>query len=1709
VLLGVAVLAACAAQAEPRFIRLRHGVIDTSQPERPVLAGRPTEDVRVVSGLYLIQFRDHVQPAWRATLAAGKVELLQFVPDEAFVARLDGVSLQELRALPFVRWVGEYKAEHKMHGRLRPDKAGGQPASQAITVLLSPTATPGEIAGARSAFQRLHQHAKHRFGGVFRGVVPNRSLQTLADSPGVLWIEPAPKIKLYDEISSEIVGGDCGAPRTCTQLLGFDGAGVRVAVADSGLDTGTTNDMHPDLAGRVTAFFFYGNLTDASDEHSHGTHVAGIVAGNGAVGEVDETGALYGLGVAPGASIIAQRMFDGFGNFEAPFSFEELTHDAVRAGADIGSNSWGDDTQGRYDISAAEFDMLVRDADFDQPGDQQYFLEFSAGNAAGIQTIGSPAVAKNVVATGASLNNRFDFLIYDEGQEAMADFSSRGPTEDGRIKPDVVAPGTWIASLRSEYADDNNAWLPISDDYMYQGGTSQAGPHISGCAAVFIQYYVDTYAIGKPSPALIKAALISSAVDMEDEAGTTPTPNMDEGWGRVDLTEIIESGLSHDFIDQTNLLTTGQFYERQIIISSGDHPFKVTMAYTDAPGFPAVLPTLVNDLDLEVIAPDGRVYRGNQFDVGESVPDAPGNDNLNNVECVRIGVPFAGEYRVRVTARNVTMDSRRDTPAVDQDFAIVISGDILPPEAGVVLLDRSAYRAPSLINVKLYDDDLMGQTTVQVRMRSATETDGVPVLLRVHPASGAFTGSVATALGPAANDNRLQIAHGDWMRVEYFDAIDNLWRYANATADLVPPVISQVIATNRFGQTVVSWMTDEPANGVVRFNTNSSLTRAATNYVFSTTHAVELTNLIVGHTYFYAVESTDIAGNTATTNNNGVPYTFVAQPTATVLLVNNYILDDSGESVFIPLSVYTTALAQNGVSYDVWNATTASAALPGFTTMRPYPVVIWRVNDSFYRSSDSIPAAQQSALQQYLNGGGSFFMASMEILSRLGPVPFRTNVFFCQTFVPNDFFAGCVNCDEDAGVVAMEGETGDPISRNIYVNLNYSNYPEFEEFGIGPDVSDTFGPNTNAAPMLFDVTTGKACGIRYPRTGQDSTGRVVFCSIPLDGLPESGPSPNNRASFLRRVLQFLAPGSVTAANIAFDHAEYRLPDLVTVEVSDADLAGGPGPVVRFHSDTDPNPIPVTLQETPTPGLFRGFIPLVPGTDPPDTNLLHAVHGDQIYVEYFDPSSGETISAEAGIDSVRPVITGVTVTPGYEDTIISWSTDEPTDALVQFGESTFLGRTAYDPEFALDHELILTGLVPDRLYYFQVVSRDPAGNARVEPDATNLYVFRTLVPLPTPFIDNMDTASTLTNWTVFTDDLSESSWQLGVPNNGIETAAHSPPKCWGSVLHGDPASLIDTFLISPAIELTGGNVATIEFWHQYDFSELTSFDFRDLGQLYLFTNSLSDPLIVLRRGYDFLEGEFGLSSDGWEKVTIDLTPHVGRVIFLVWHHSLISFDEPVERAGWLVDDVSVTMSNVTPVTIEITNNLAQASFTLGGQLTRTGQGYRTLITNAPPGMYTVNFNPVPYYQTPPRQTNTLSPGGSVVIRGTYLIADSNGNSLPDQWEQQYWGANGSAHNRFTDGDGDGFTDYAEFIAGTNPTLPNSYLRLTTYTMQGNGTIVLQWPSVSGRIYQVQGSANLSNWTPISPWIQAAGGATSFTHVPPAVNPPRFFRVEVRP
>ncbi len=1683
-------IATSLAFAENRIIHLRNEHIETpGKKQHQALAPQPQP---AHTGLFVLQFDGPLQPAWSAALKKHGVTLVRYVPDHAFVARADGVKLRELEDLPFVRWTGAFRPDHKVHVGLQNQNAAAG-GDVAVSVLIAADSSPQQLAGARGLMKKLSSESTSRFSHVWRGAIPRAQLNALAASDAVLWIERAPQIKLVDETASKIIGGNSGGHATTVQSLGYDGSGVVVAVADSGLHLGEKNLMHPDLLGRVDALFYYGELTDASDEHGHGTHVSGIIGANGATGELDDYGALWGLGVAPGAHLIMQRIFDGEGNYEAPPSFAALTADAVAAGADIGSNSWGDDTQGRYDISAQEFDGLVRDAD---GAGHPYILEFSAGNAGpGAQTVGSPAVAKNVIATGASQNDRFDFFIYDQGQNAMADFSSRGPTEDGRIKPDLTAPGTWISSLRSPVGNDEFAWGDISFYYMFEGGTSQAGPHASGAAAVFVQWYRASHTNATPSPAMVKAALINSAVNMDDEVETGPAPNMDEGWGRIDLTQIIGSPRVYDFVDQAITLSTGQQYERHVVVADSSEPLKITLAYTDVPGFPGALKALVNDLDLEVIGPDGTIYHGNQFEDGESVPNAPGYDSINNVEAVHIFEPLPGEYIVRIHASNVPSDARSDTGAVDQDFALVSSANLLPPGQGIVFLDRPAYTAPSVMKIKIIDTSLATSATPGVTIKSATETNGFAFTLHYAGYPGSFTGSVATATGAAANDGKLQIAHGNWIRVDYVDVSAGATRTANAIADLLPPVITSVIETNIYGEALVIWHTDEPATSVVRWSTNTALNSVISNNFFLTDHAVTLTNLQAGKTYNYAVSGTDAAGNSSTNNNGGALFTFLAPTNATVLLVNGYTYVNGSAGENIPLSSYTNALRAAGISYDLITPS-------GVTTARllPYPVVMWRINDA-YDSSDTLTTAQQNMIKQYVTNGGSFFMSSMEILSRLlssgssGATNFVTNILHVSRFTGNNFLDPCPTCDEDHTVPKADGIFADPISDGLLLELDYSLYPAIDFLGLGPDFADTFGVKNNASAVWEEFNSGLPAGMRYPRTGQDSIGRVVFFSFPFDAIPTNSLDGNLRAIVVRRVMQFLIPGLDGIGSIALDREGYTLPDAVTIEVADLDLAAFTNIIVNVYSDTVTNRIPITLTATLHPGIFRGVATLMNTNAAPAAGRLRANNGDFIHALYFDASGNVTISATAEVDATAPTIFALVAVPDYESVTVTWSTSEDTDALVEFGESPFLGRTAYVEDLLTEHVITLTGLVPDQLYYYRVTSRDPSGNTVVADNFGTNYSIRTLLPLTPPYTNHFDSGANL--WSVFSSDDTQTEWTLGVPHNDLATNAHSPPNAWGSSLHNNYADTIDTFLISPAIHLTGGNSAHLQFWHAYDFTEQTETDLISGGELLIVTNANDAPIALAV--YE--------DASGWVLEDIDLSAYIGRTVYLVWHHQLLAFDAAA-RPGWLVDDVSVTMSTITPGTLRVTNNLSQAAFTIDGPVALTAQGTSFVMSNAPPGTYTVTWNMVTNWNTPTPLTNTVVALGTTVFTGNYTITDTNFNGISDFWERTYFGSASATRTQFTDTDHDGMSDYAEFIAGTNPTNSASYLRFLTTVVQNTGAVRFDWPTVPGRSYRLTSSgSSLTNWIPAMDWLRANGSILSYTTN--LSSGPRFYRLEVKP
>jgi subtilisin family serine protease len=1685
--------------------------------------------------------------ARRTELRAAGVELLNYVPDDTFIARFTQASPASIAAKSYVTWIGPYSPEMKVNPRLAASVSGVSQTNPPISVniLLSPSATPAEVSAVRALLAPVQSEDDLRQGVILRGKLSPKDLGALTQSSAVLWVENEPKRKLVDEAASKLVGGDDGraATPTVTEQLGYNGSNVIVCVADTGLDTGNTNTMHPDLRGRVTGFQFYGsNIPDGSDGYGHGTHCAGIIAGNAATGEIDpDSGQFYGLGVASGADLYVERIFDDDANEASPFpSDATMTQDAVRHGAKIGSNSWGDDVQGAYDIDAAEFDELVRDADTNTPGAQPYVLEFSAGNAGpDEQTMDSPASAKNVIATGASENTpntlAETYGLYDDGPDTVADFSSRGPCADGRIKPDLVAPGTWIASAASSAAPDEDsiAWSTIDDYYVYMGGTSMSGPHAAGAAAVFMQFYEKTHTNAVPSPALVKAALINSAQELdESNGGPGPVPNNDEGWGRITLTNIVVANVNaapryYEYLDQTVLLTNSQVYSQHVFVQGADQPLKITLAYTDVPGFPGAIPAIVNNLNLEVVGPDGTLYRGNQFGAGESVPNPPSADNLNNVQGIYLSQPAPGDYLVRVRASKVVQDSRLDTTAIDQDFALVSSGNLTRPGTGFILLDRPSYTAPGLMQIEVFDAARAASNSVSVVVTNLTGHGSVSTLLMANGNYGVFTGAVATVTG-TAGAGQIHLANGDNLEAIYVDS-GGAQRMITAVADFVPPAISSVASGTDVGVLTITWQTSEPATSIVNYGTNSAnLNLGVTNLALVTNHEIRLTGLIRGVTYYFQVVSGDAAGNVAIANNGGALYPFIGVATPTVLLVDDYDgnAEESDGSTVIPDGSYTNALAAAGISYGFWKVT--DRGFPQLADLQPFPVVIWRITDDIVNygvdedglpdptaTNNTINTPQQYTIQTYLNGGGSFFMSAMTVLQQLGDVPFRQNVLQVSGFDANpDPPLQCSDCDEDFGVPAFFGAPSS-VANDMYVTLDYSNYPSFDLSGLGlgesdagPDFSDTFTPSSSATAITFESVSGKPCGMSYPNIGVSSPGRVVFLSFPFDAIPTSGPGTNNAVALLQNIIAFLAPGANGHGVVFLDNTVYTTNDVVTVELGDSDLAGSGQAQVSFVASSRTNRVAVTLMETTHRGLFQGSLTLVGGSAA--TNQLQVANGNTITATYFDASANSNVTATAGIDTVPPAISQVTATADYYNARVSWVTTKPADSSVQYGESLLPDNAAYASALVTNHTVNISGLSANRTYYYEVVSRDQAGNVTVDDNQGNFYSFATLKAPAPPWFDNLESGAP--GWSVVPDPVygSDINWTLGTPHNGIVSSAHSGTNAWGSDLDGNQDfTLASSYLYAPVIDLTGFTSATLTFSNVCDFSRVDptfGLYFED-GIVYVSTNSATSP-VNLPIVQDFA----GTAAYTWEQETVDLTPFVGQNIQVVFYYEGVPLGDTMY--GWTIDDIGIT-GVLAGGNVNITKNLGQGTWSLsslsslGQTPIQSGVAPAVTINNLPAGNYVVQFGDVPFYQTPPDQTNALTAGGTANFTGNYTFLDANHNGISDAWEMYYFGVVSTNRTQFTDTDGSGMSDYDKFTAGLNPTNPASSFVFTGIAVQRNGGVQLQWPVATNHLYQIYASTNLTSWAPATGGLQATDGATMNCTVTNSSASRQFYRLEVLP
>lgn len=648
--------------------------------------------------LYVVQFKDAIKNQDRELLNSKGLRLHQYLPDDAFLVEGEPSAIRAATELSQVQAVIPFLPQWKKSQDLPKASVFNQEQVAMVHVQLTSEAKAKAFASELGARGQILEGKGDSY---FVRVALNQ-IDEVTKLDSVLWVQAYQPMKLqhidmreatvtYGAISpldgdyTDLTGFESG-----TRIMGFDetwgrgltGKNQTVSMADTGLDSGNKSTLFGDFANVSKGYSFGIGANDWADSMGHGTHVAGSVMGGG----VASGGKIRGGAFE--AQMIPQGMWSPvIDNLTVPAKLKQLFEPAFADGARIHTNSWGGgQVPGAYDNYAAQVDTFV----WENP---DMLILFAAGNNGvdknkdgkiDMNSMASPGSAKNVLTVGASENlvlkggiqRKLGELLNGEpwgteplksdtlsnSADGMAAFSSRGPCRDGRIKPDIVAPGTNVLSNCSHVQGASPLWGNYNPDYCWSGGTSMSTPLAAGAAAVLRQYLASEWNNTAPSAALMKALLMNSADDMyPGQYGTgatqelpTRAPNSIEGFGRLNIDKATppkSTDYYYEMIDQKVGVGTGETFTQNISVPAGS--VRVTLVYTDAPGAPNAAKALVNNLDLEVSSSAGTKTSASTVDNSEQIL-------LSNVA--------AGTLTLKVVGKSVPQGRNGK-----QHFAVVVT----------------------------------------------------------------------------------------------------------------------------------------------------------------------------------------------------------------------------------------------------------------------------------------------------------------------------------------------------------------------------------------------------------------------------------------------------------------------------------------------------------------------------------------------------------------------------------------------------------------------------------------------------------------------------------------------------------------------------------------------------------------------------------------------------------------------------------------------------------------------------------------------------------------------------------------------------------------------------------------------------------------------------------------------------------------------------
>ena len=867
--IAIGIASASIASLGPDRIELRNTVLDMpalSITERVSSIERLTE--RASEQHLVIRFASVPNAAERLELDRSGLRLVACIAPTVWIASMDpDASVQDIASS--ARWIGNLPVEAKIHPYLA---AGNVPKWTVADDAIDAFVKGGEFDIRRLADQiggvvdpeiavyavahadvglddfaetvafiggRIQSRITTVNGLLVR--LPMSSVDRLAAFDDTLWIEPAlPALQANNDSNRANTQVD----EVRDSPYGLDGSGVTVMVYDGGF----ADASHPDFGGRLT-------VRDSSGQSSHATHVSGTIGGDGA-----NSGGTN-AGMAPGVTIESYGfeqeggLSEGFlytdpGDIEADYGDAILNHGAVISNNSIGTNTASNgfpcEWTGDYGVTSNLIDSVVRGA-LGGP----IRIVWANGNERQTNRCGEffnttapPACAKNHITVGATNSN----------DDSLTSFTSWGPTDDGRIKPDITAPG-----CQSDGDNGVTSTVP-GGGYSSYCGTSMASPTATGIAALIMQDWRLRYPdAGDIRNSSLKALLANSGDDLGN-----PGPDCQYGFGTIRARQAVDALRSDAVVEGS--IGDGEVGEYLVIVQPEDPELRITIAWDDVPATPLAVDALVNDLDLVVTDPSG--VRWFPWRIDPSDPGAPatrsGEDRRNNMEQVSVENPAAGAWRVRIVGHAV--------PVGPQEFGLAASPSPTScSSTGIVGFGRSAVRPNTIVPITVVDCDLNTDDDVTNTVAVDVWSDDDPVgfqtvLTEVDPAAANFYGSIELTSDP--NGFGLHAVDGSMIHVRYRDASD-----ADGGTDVVSidsAIVDGTIESPTLVEAVefgpdsasIRVVSDEPVRVSVRYGLScDALVEETSSSSMSSDQVVVIGGLEDTFTYYFRITVTDAAGN--------------------------------------------------------------------------------------------------------------------------------------------------------------------------------------------------------------------------------------------------------------------------------------------------------------------------------------------------------------------------------------------------------------------------------------------------------------------------------------------------------------------------------------------------------------------------------------------------------------------------------------------------------------------------------------------------------------------------------------------------------------------------------------------------------------------------------------------------------------------------------